>query len=115
MRSRHAGGRIAGLTAIGGGSRSALWLRIVAAAMQRTLHTAEGSDVGPALGAARLARVCSGDASAAETFVKPAITARFDPCPALIEALTPRRALSPPLPRSATHVHDPGDRGMTVF
>jgi xylulokinase len=86
------GGRILQLTAIGGGSRSGLWLRILAAAMQRTLHTAQGSDVGPALGAARLARVCSGDASAAETFVKPAITAGFDPDPALIEALAPRRA-----------------------
>jgi xylulokinase len=87
------GGRIAKLTAIGGGSRSELWLRILAAAMQRTLHTAKGSDVGPALGAARLACVSSGDASAAETFVKPAMTACFDPCPALIEALIPRRAL----------------------
>jgi xylulokinase len=86
------GGRIGELTAIGGGSRSTLWLRILAAAMQRTLYTAEGSDVGPALGAARLARVCSGDASAAETFVKPAITARFDPDPARIGALTPRHA-----------------------
>jgi xylulokinase len=87
------GGRIDQLTAIGGGSRSALWLRILAAAIQRRLHTTEGSDVGPALGAARLARVSSGDASAAEAFVKPAITARFDPDPALIDALTPRRAL----------------------
>lgn len=87
------GGPIAKLTAIGGGSRSELWLRILAAAMQRTLHTAKGSDVGPALGAARLACVSSGDASAAETFVKPAMTACFDPCPALIEALIPRRAL----------------------
>jgi len=86
------GGRIAELTAIGGGSRSALWLRIIAAAMQRTLLTAEGSDVGPALGAARLARVCSGDASAKETFVKPAVTARFDPDPALVETLLTRRA-----------------------
>ena len=87
------GGRISELTAIGGGSRSALWLGIVAAAMGRTLTTTDGSEVGPALGAARLARVCGGDASAAETFVKPATTARFDPSPALIEMLMPRRAL----------------------
>ncbi|MGA2291717.1 xylulokinase [Bradyrhizobium sp.] len=87
------GGRISELTAIGGGSRSALWLGIVAAAMGRTLTTTDGSEVGPALGAARLARVCGGDASAAETFFKPATTARFDPSPALIEMLMPRRAL----------------------
>ena len=87
------GGRIAELTAIGGGSRSALWLRILAAAMQRTLLTSDGSDVGPALGAARLARVCGGDAPASDVFVKPAITARFDPDPALVETLMPRRAL----------------------
>jgi xylulokinase len=87
------GGRIAELTAIGGGSRSALWLRILAAALQRRLHTVAGSEVGPALGAARLARVASGDAPLAEACAQPARTAQFDPSPALAEAMAPRRAL----------------------
>jgi xylulokinase len=42
---------------IGGGSRSEAWGRILAAALDHPLERMEGADVGPALGAARLARL----------------------------------------------------------
>lgn len=42
---------------IGGGSRSLLWMRILAAALGRPLVRFEGSEAGPAFGAARLARL----------------------------------------------------------
>ncbi|WP_439598226.1 xylulokinase [Falsiroseomonas sp.] len=85
------GGHIPALTAIGGGARSAAWLRILAAALDRPILATEGGEVGPALGAARLARLACGEGSLAEVCSKPAIAARHEPDPALAEALAPRR------------------------
>ena len=85
------GDRIDDLVAIGGGARSALWLGILAAATGRRLHTVQGSEVGPALGAARLARIACGDAGLSEAAHKPPRTATFDPDPARMAALAPRR------------------------
>jgi xylulokinase len=45
------------LSVIGGGARSALWGRIIASVLDRTLLYREGGAIGPALGAARLARM----------------------------------------------------------
>jgi xylulokinase len=87
------GGRIAGLTAIGGGARSTLWLRILAAVLDRPLRAVAGAEVGPALGAARLARIACGDGGIADTCVPPPIAATIDPEPALAASLAPRRAL----------------------
>ena len=61
------GDPIVSLVAIGGGARSALWLRILASALGRPLWTVHGGEVGPALGAARLARVACGDGTVKET------------------------------------------------
>jgi xylulokinase len=47
----------ADITLIGGGSRSAYWAQMLADISGRTLSRREGGDVGPALGAARLARL----------------------------------------------------------
>jgi xylulokinase len=44
--------------AVGGGSRSETWLRIIASALDRPLRLAADSDIGAALGAARLA-ICA--------------------------------------------------------
>ncbi len=85
--------RIPMLTAIGGGARSSLWLGILAAALQRPLQTVEGSEVGPALGAARLAAIASGAGGIADICTRPSVTATFDPNPALTQALLPKRAL----------------------
>lgn len=60
-----AGEPIKHVSVIGGGSRSLLWGKILANALNRTLSYHEGSEVGPALGAARLAQLgLSGDYSA---------------------------------------------------
>ncbi|WP_028671093.1 xylulokinase [Saccharospirillum impatiens] len=45
------------ISLIGGGARSALWRQLIADVLQRTLHFREGGEVGPGLGAARLARL----------------------------------------------------------
>ncbi|HSU07241.1 MAG TPA: xylulokinase [Acetobacteraceae bacterium] len=87
------GERIAALTAIGGGSRSDLWLRILASVLDRPLHTVQGGEVGPALGAARLARIAGGEGSVAEVCVPPPVGAEFLPEQALATRLVERRAL----------------------
>jgi xylulokinase len=45
------------ITVIGGGSRSAYWVQMLADILGKKLVVREGSEVGPALGAARLARL----------------------------------------------------------
>ena len=52
-----AGTRLSRLAVIGGGARSAYWGRILAAALGVELAYLEGGEVGPALGAARLAQL----------------------------------------------------------
>jgi xylulokinase len=57
-----AGTAIEDVSVIGGGARSALWGRILASALGRQLRYHHGGDVGPAFGAARLARLaCTGE------------------------------------------------------
>jgi len=53
-----AGTEIGDISVIGGGARSAWWGRVLAAALQRRLVYREGSELGPAYGAARLGRLC---------------------------------------------------------
>ena len=45
------------ISLIGGGARSALWRQLIADVLQRPLHFREGGEVGPGLGAARLAQL----------------------------------------------------------
>jgi xylulokinase len=87
------GGKIGGLSVIGGGARSKLWGRILAAALQRPLTYHHGGEVGPALGAARLARIAVSGASLDEACPPPPVSFVIDPEPELTEALAPRRAL----------------------
>jgi xylulokinase len=52
------GGALVGkLSVIGGGARSQWWARVLAAALNRSLRYHDNSDLGPAYGAARLARL----------------------------------------------------------
>ena len=53
-------GGVTSFTVAGGGARSAHWGRILAAALGRPLVYREGGEVGPALGAAKLAMLCAG-------------------------------------------------------
>lgn len=51
------GSDIQSISVIGGGSRSSYWGRIISAALNRPLTYRKNADVGPALGAARLAQM----------------------------------------------------------
>ncbi|MBO1075192.1 xylulokinase [Roseomonas marmotae] len=86
------GARIPALAAIGGGARSRAWLRILAATLDRPVLTVTGAETGPALGAARLARIACGDGGIAEVCAKPAIAAVIEPEGDLAAGLAPRRA-----------------------
>lgn len=57
---REAGSHPASLLAIGGGSRSDVWLQLLADVLQLPMHRPAGAEVGPALGAARLALMSLG-------------------------------------------------------
>ena len=87
------GGRIDTLTAIGGGARSSLWLDILATALGRTLTGVRSADIGPALGAARLAILAAEGGDPRTVCVAPPAEAVFTPVPALAEGLAFRRGL----------------------
>ncbi|MGQ0486568.1 MAG: xylulokinase [Hyphomicrobiales bacterium] len=88
---------------IGGGSKSALWMRILAAVLDRPLVLYETGEAGSAFGAARLARLAHGSESVADICKRPNIAARFAPGPELARDYAPRlekfralyRALAP--------------------
>lgn len=86
------GTRIDSLAVVGGGSRSRLWGRIIAAALGRPLVYPQHGDVGPAQGAAALARIACG-AAAHEAFARPAATQVVEPEAALATDLAPRREI----------------------
>ncbi len=54
-----AGTKIDQVSVIGGGARSALWGKILASVLNKPLTYRKGAEVGPALGAARLAKIAS--------------------------------------------------------
>jgi xylulokinase len=54
-----AGDRLGQVGLIGGGARSALWTRMIAAALDREIVRYRGGETGPAFGAARLARLAA--------------------------------------------------------
>jgi xylulokinase len=63
---RDSGTSITEADVIGGGSRSAAWVRMLASALDLPLHRIEGSELAGAYGAARLARIASTGESVAE-------------------------------------------------
>jgi xylulokinase len=68
------------ITVIGGGSRSAYWTQMLADILGKRLVVRSGGDVGPALGAARLARLAAEpDVSLDEACPAPPVTAAFEP------------------------------------
>ena len=54
-----AGTKIDQVSVIGGGARSALWGKILASVLNKPLTYRKGAEVGPALGAARLAKIAA--------------------------------------------------------
>ena len=85
-----AGSPIGDVTVIGGGARSAYWGKILASALSRPLIYRKGGEVGPALGAARLAQLAAGEGSVEEVCAAPAIDFTVDPDPALRSDLMDR-------------------------
>src|SRR5215468_8868693 len=73
------------VSVIGGGARSRFWGRILASALDRPLHYHAGAEVGPAFGAARLARLAVTGEQPAAVCTAPPIQAVIEPEPALRE------------------------------
>jgi xylulokinase len=87
---RDAGTRVDTLSVIGGGARSRYWGTILAAALDVRLEYLYGGEVGPALGAAKLAMMAQTGASAEQACTKPAVLDTIEPDAALAARLTPR-------------------------
>jgi xylulokinase len=80
------GTRIRHLLAVGGGSRSDYWLRLVATALNCPVQLPVAGDFGGAFGAARLALMAATGAGA-EIATLPQIARTIDPDPSLTDAL----------------------------
>ena len=77
---------------IGGGARSALWTRMIAAAVDREIVRYHGGEKGPAFGAARLAAHRRDGRDRRNRYADPpAIADATQPEPALVEAFARRR------------------------
>ncbi|MCH8529545.1 MAG: xylulokinase [Saccharospirillum sp.] len=77
-----AGTALNDISLIGGGARSSRWRQLLADVLRRPLHFREGGEVGPGLGAARLAALMVEGDSAEQI-------ARLCPPPPIIESHTP--------------------------
>jgi len=89
---RDAGTQVSQLAVIGGGARSAYWGRIISAAVETPLVYLRGGEVGPALGAARLAQVAVDKADPAAICVPPPVERVIEPQATDIELLAPKKA-----------------------
>ncbi|MBW8785874.1 MAG: xylulokinase, partial [Novosphingobium sp.] len=89
---REAGSAVPELMVIGGGARSRHWGTILAAALSARLVYIEGGEVGPALGAAKLAQAAVTGASVGEVCTRPPVTHIIEPDPVLAERLAPKLA-----------------------
>lgn len=63
----------------GGGARSRFWMKILASALRRCVVLQDGSEAGPAFGAARLARLAATGEDPAEVCTKPGTMAEIEP------------------------------------
>ena len=88
---KDAGTRVTSLSVIGGGARSRYWGAILAASLGTQLVYLEGGEVGPALGAARLAQIALTGAAATAAFIRPPGAKVIEPDPALTKQLEPNR------------------------
>lgn len=88
-----AGSMIEDICVTGGGSRSRYWGRILAAALNRPLSYRQGSEVGAAFGAARLARLAVTGEAMASVCTQPAIQHVIEPERELSALLAERRPI----------------------
>ncbi|WP_262267911.1 xylulokinase [Microvirga yunnanensis] len=75
---------------IGGGSRSVFWARIFASVLNVPMLRYQGSDKGPAFGAARLARLAVTGEEPEAVCTPPDVLATIEPDPRLVELYGPR-------------------------
>jgi xylulokinase len=89
------------LLAIGGGTRSDFLIQTIADVTGCRIARTKGADIGPALGAARLAIVATGDGSHVDVMTKPPVERQFEPRSEILQRERPRlegyRALYPAL------------------
>lgn len=83
-----AGTTIDRLVAVGGGSNSQLWLKMIATNLNMEILVPHDGDFGGAFGAARLGLCAAENADPTEICTMPAIKTSITPDPALIEAYT---------------------------
>jgi xylulokinase len=86
-----AGGRVDEISMTGGGARLSYWGELLAAALNRPLTYRAGSEIGAALGAARLARMAVTGEVAAAVCRLPPIARVVQPDPTLVALLGQRR------------------------
>jgi xylulokinase len=106
-----AGTRIDRLIAVGGGSKSKLWLRLLATNLDMAISVPADGDFGGALGAARLALCAAENADPAEVMTRPGIKEVIAPDPALrapyAEHYARYRALYPAIEDARKRAFDP--------
>jgi xylulokinase len=89
---REAGTAVERLSVIGGGARSPYWGTVLAAALGVPLDYLEGGEVGPALGAARLAQLAVDGGDPATVCAAPPVRRTVDPDAELADRLAPKLA-----------------------
>ena len=87
---REAGRSVDDLCVIGGGARSRYWGKIIAAALNARLLYLDGGEVGPALGAAKLAMIGSTGATTEQACSRPPVSHIVESDPELAERLAPK-------------------------
>ncbi|MES1156846.1 MAG: xylulokinase [Alphaproteobacteria bacterium] len=86
-----AGAAVGQISVIGGGARSPWWGKVLAAALQRPLAYRAGSEVGPAYGTARLARLAATGEAIEDVCAPPPVRAVIEPDDRDIEKLAGKR------------------------
>jgi xylulokinase len=88
---RAAGNAPTELSVIGGGSRSTYWAEVLASVFDLPIHIRDGASVGPAFGAARLARLGLTGETATDVCAPPPIQQTLSPNTEWQAQLAPRR------------------------
>jgi xylulokinase len=86
-----AGTAVGAVSVIGGGARSRFWGRLLASALDRPLRYHPAAEIGPAFGAARLARLAVGGEEPSSVCTAPPVEALVEPEAALRDGLRERR------------------------
>lgn len=90
---KEAGAKVNALSVIGGGARSHYWGKILASTFDIPLHYRGGAAIGPAFGAARLARLSITGENIMDICSPPAIETTIEPDPELTDIYAARRPI----------------------